>query len=71
MLAILRFWFDRGVDGFSVDAIHHLFEDEQLRDNPPNLIGARACRAGVIGVTRGPARGARREAWRVEMNTDR
>jgi alpha-glucosidase len=36
MLEVLRFWLDRGVDGFRVDAIHHLFEDEGLRDNPPN-----------------------------------
>jgi alpha-glucosidase len=32
----LRFWLERGVDGFRVDAIHHLFEAEDLRDNPPN-----------------------------------
>ncbi len=31
---VLRFWFDRGVDGFRVDAIHHLHEDEEFRDNP-------------------------------------
>jgi alpha-glucosidase len=36
MLEVLRFWFRRGVDGFRVDAIHHLVEDEALRDNPPN-----------------------------------
>ena len=36
MLDVLRFWFRRGVDGFRVDAIHHLIEDERLRDNPPN-----------------------------------
>lgn len=36
MLDVLRFWFRRGVDGFRVDAIHHLIEDEVLRDNPPN-----------------------------------
>jgi alpha-glucosidase len=36
MLDVLRFWLDRGVDGFRVDAIHHLFEDAQLRDNPPD-----------------------------------
>jgi alpha-glucosidase len=36
MLDVLRFWFDRGVDGFRVDAVHHLVEDEQLRDNPLN-----------------------------------
>ena len=34
MCDVLRFWFDRGVDGFRVDAIHHLLEDEELRDNP-------------------------------------
>jgi alpha-glucosidase len=36
MCDVLRFWFDRGVDGFRVDAIHHLFEDERGRDNPPD-----------------------------------
>ena len=36
MLQVLRFWFERGVDGFRVDAIHHLVEDEAFRDNPPN-----------------------------------
>ncbi|WP_431271660.1 alpha-amylase family glycosyl hydrolase [Dankookia sp. P2] len=36
MLEVLRFWLDRGVDGFRVDAIHHLFEDAELRDNPTN-----------------------------------
>ena len=36
MLDVLRFWFARGVDGFRVDAIHHLLEDREFRDNPPN-----------------------------------
>lgn len=36
MLEAMRFWLVRGVDGFRVDAIHHFFEDEHLRDNPPN-----------------------------------
>src|SRR5690349_20805438 len=36
MLDVLRFWLDRGVDGFRVDAIHHLIEAEHLKDNPPN-----------------------------------
>src|SRR6478735_4903978 len=36
MLDVLRFWLDRGVDGFRVDAIHHLIEAEHLRDNPLN-----------------------------------
>jgi alpha-glucosidase len=33
---VLRFWFARGVDGFRVDAIHHLHEDDEDRDNPIN-----------------------------------
>jgi alpha-glucosidase len=36
MLGVLRFWLDRGVDGFRVDALRQLVEDDQLRDNPPN-----------------------------------
>ncbi|SFA90643.1 alpha-glucosidase [Poseidonocella pacifica] len=33
-LETLRFWLDRGVDGFRIDAANHIFHDEQLRDNP-------------------------------------
>ena len=36
MHAVMRFWLDRGVDGFRVDVIWHLMKDEALRDNPPN-----------------------------------
>jgi alpha-glucosidase len=36
MHGVMRFWLDRGVDGFRVDAIHMLVEDEELRDNPAN-----------------------------------
>jgi alpha-glucosidase len=36
MLDVLRFWLDRGVDGFRVDVIWHLIKDEEMRDNPPN-----------------------------------
>jgi alpha-glucosidase len=36
LLQVLSFWLDRGVDGFRVDAIHHLFKDSEWRDNPPN-----------------------------------
>jgi len=34
MFAAMRFWLDRGVAGFRLDAITELFEDAQLRDNP-------------------------------------
>jgi alpha-glucosidase len=40
MLDVLRFWLDKGVDGFRLDLINFLYEDESLRDNPPRL-GAR------------------------------
>jgi alpha-glucosidase len=34
MFDSMRFWLDRGVAGFRLDAIPALFEDPQLRDNP-------------------------------------
>jgi len=33
---VLRFWLDRGVDGFRVDVLWLLIKDAQFRDNPPN-----------------------------------
>jgi alpha-glucosidase len=36
MLDVLRFWLDRGVDGFRVDVMHHLVKDSEFRDNPLN-----------------------------------
>ncbi|MFD1546371.1 alpha-amylase family glycosyl hydrolase [Nonomuraea guangzhouensis] len=34
MFDVMRFWLDRGVDGFRVDAVWRLIKDAQLRDNP-------------------------------------
>ena len=36
MFDTLRFWLDRGVDGFRMDVIGLIMKDEQLRDNPIN-----------------------------------
>ncbi|HYH90495.1 MAG TPA: alpha-amylase family glycosyl hydrolase [Solirubrobacteraceae bacterium] len=36
MLGVLRFWLDRGVDGFRVDALRQVLKDPDWRDNPPN-----------------------------------
>jgi alpha-glucosidase len=36
MLDAMRFWLERGVDGFRVDVIWHLIKDERWRDNPRN-----------------------------------
>ena len=33
----MRFWLDKGVDGFRMDVLWLLIKDEQFRDNPPNL----------------------------------
>src|SRR5215207_1436242 len=33
--AILRFWLDRGVDGFRIDVAAGMVKDRDLRDNPP------------------------------------
>jgi alpha-glucosidase len=34
MHQVLKFWLDRGIDGFRLDAVSALFEDPALRDNP-------------------------------------
>jgi alpha-glucosidase len=36
MFDVLRFWLDRGVDGFRVDVMWLMIKDDQLRDNPRN-----------------------------------
>ena len=35
LLGVMRFWLDRGVDGFRIDALNFLMHDPALRDNPP------------------------------------
>jgi alpha-glucosidase len=34
MFDVLRFWLDRGVDGFRMDVVGMLIKDSELRDNP-------------------------------------
>jgi alpha-glucosidase len=36
MLDVLRFWLERGVDGFRLDALRQIGKDAHFRDNPPN-----------------------------------
>ena len=36
MLDVMRFWLDKGVDGFRVDVIWLMMKDEAMRDEPPN-----------------------------------
>ncbi|MBN2080099.1 MAG: alpha-glucosidase [Spirochaetes bacterium] len=34
MFAVVRYWLDRGVDGFRLDAVNWLIKDRRLRNNP-------------------------------------
>jgi alpha-glucosidase len=44
LLGVARFWLDRGVDGFRIDAINFAMHDPGLRDNPPALEGGKRTR---------------------------
>ena len=35
LLDAVRFWLERGVDGFRLDTVNYYFHDRWLRDNPP------------------------------------
>jgi alpha-glucosidase len=48
LFGVLRFWLDRGVDGFRVDVLWLLIKDDLFRDNPPNP----AWRPGQPGIER-------------------
>ena len=57
----MRFWLERGVDGFRVDVIWHLIKDDQFRDDPPNPgfeegdVAVQAATAGLhLRSPRGP-----------------
>ena len=40
LLATVKFWLDRGVDGFRLDTVNYYFCDKELRDNPPALVAS-------------------------------
>lgn len=42
MWDVMRFWLDRGVDGFRLDVINWFLKDAELRDNPQRLRPTRA-----------------------------
>jgi len=44
LLDVARFWLDRGVDGFRIDAINFAMHDPELRDNPPAPSGGKRTR---------------------------
>jgi alpha-glucosidase len=47
---VLRFWMDRGVDGFRIDVMDRILKDPELRDNPPNPDRSWARRVGMTAL---------------------
>ena len=35
VIDVMRFWLERGVDGFRLDTVNYYFQDKQLRSQPP------------------------------------
>ena len=57
---VMRFWLDRGVDGFRIDVAHRMAKDPELRDNPLVDLGDEDDRSG-------PARAFRMAEAEVEL----
>ena len=38
LLDVVKFWLDRGVDGFRLDTVNFYFHDQLLRSNPPSTL---------------------------------
>ncbi|MGO8872417.1 MAG: alpha-amylase family glycosyl hydrolase [Acidimicrobiales bacterium] len=51
MDGVLRFWLDRGVDGFRGDVIHCIGKDPALPDDPPTVAGIPHCALNDVPVT--------------------
>ena len=64
MLGEMRFWLERGVDGFRVDVIWLMIKDALLRDEPIDAqLGRRhAAPQPAAHLLEQPARGARRDS---------
>ena len=45
LLDVARFWLERGVNGFRIDAINFAMHDPELRDNPPAIDGGKRTRS--------------------------
>ena len=57
---VLRFWLDRGVDGFRADVIHCIGKDPDLPDDPPPVAGIPHSALNDVPVTHGRLREIRR-----------
>ncbi|MDQ6650320.1 MAG: glycoside hydrolase family 13 protein [Actinomycetota bacterium] len=66
----LRFWLDRGVDGFRIDVAHGLLKDPALRDNPePALVGMFAADPAVQFTWDQPDVHAVYRRWRLVLDS--
>ncbi len=52
LLDVMRFWLDRGLDGFRLDTVNYYIHDDQLRDNPPATADGFAMASGTYGMQR-------------------
>ncbi|MFQ6546314.1 alpha-glucosidase family protein [Aestuariibius sp. 2305UL40-4] len=50
LIETMRFWLDRGVDGFRLDTVNYYFHDAKLRDNPPAPDGGWEMATDVYGM---------------------
>ena len=60
MHGVLRFWLDRGIDGFRVDVVHALGKDPSLPDDPPQWAGVPHTATHSDPTTHAILRGLRR-----------
>ena len=42
LIGTMRFWLERGVDGFRLDTVNYYFHDTELRNNPARPMGSNA-----------------------------
>ncbi|MDA8342045.1 MAG: alpha-amylase family glycosyl hydrolase [Actinomycetota bacterium] len=59
MAEVLRFWLDRGVDGFRADVVHCIGKDPALPDDPPDLAGLPHAVLNDVPATHGRLRDLR------------
>jgi alpha-glucosidase len=50
MEGVLRFWLDRGVDGFRFDTVNYFYHDAKLRDNPADFRVKKVAEANPYGM---------------------